>query len=355
MLNRIIRIIGATLCSALLLAGCCKKLHDPVQPAQAINFSAGSSLLQDDAIKTKAYPGTFTSFGVFAFIQTNQTNNGNWGWSTWTPNLMYNQEVSVSGATFNDNGVANVGGATFSYTPTAYWPGTGNKASFWAYSPYDSNASLVLRNKFSTYTETTKGIPDIRFTVTNGKTDLMVSDMVQNKTAATCTPTGVVSFTFRHVLSWIDFVVQKLGDDNNAFTVNLTSISFENVYMTGIYRNNSNPATGSWAGWSGQRSSLPVFSGTREVTPSAVTLSDYSIMPLPQTLVGSEARMRVAYTLENQTEGISESNVYTFPITADWEPRKHYTYTIQIKPDWPIKFTISWVDWGTAHTIDLAD
>lgn len=268
---------------------------------------------------------------------------------------MFNQEVSVSGVTYNDSGVADVSGATFSYTPTASWPAPENKASFWAYSPYDANASLVRAGLVSTYTAENKGIPDIRFTVTNGKTDLMVSDIVKNKTSATCTPQGVVSFNFRHALSWIDFVVQKLDDDGNAFTVNLTSISFENIYLTGIYRNNGNPSSGSWAGWSGQRSSLPVFSGTQEVTPSAVALANYSVMPIPQTLVDSEARLRVAYTLENQTEGISESNVYTFPITADWEPRKHYTYTIQIKPGWPIKFTVTWEDWGTAHTIDLAD
>ena len=243
MLNRIIRILGAALCSTLLLAGCCKKLHDPVQPAEAINFSAGSSLLQDDAVSTKAYPGSFTSFGVFAFIQT---NNGNWGWTSWTPNLMFNQAVSVSGATYNAAGVADVDGATFSYTPTAYWPAPGNKASFWAYSPYDANASLLQRGTFTTYTAATKGIPDIRFTVTNGKTDLMVSNVVKNKTAVTCTPTGVVNFSFRHVLSWIDFVIQKLDDDNDDFTVNLTSISFENIYLTGICRNgNENP---SWAG-----------------------------------------------------------------------------------------------------------
>ena len=352
MLNRIIRIAAALTGCILFATGCIQKGSLDLASEQSIRFKANSLLQSDDVISTKAYPGSFTSFGVFAFIQT---NNGTWGWTSWTPNLMYNQEVSVSGATFNDNGVANVDGATFSYTPTAYWPAPGNKASFWAYSPYDANASLVQRGKFSTYAADTKGIPDIRFTVTNGKTDLMVSDIVKDKTYATCATPGVVNFTFRHALSWIDFVVQKLDDDGNAFTVNLTSISFENVYLTGIYRNGNNPASGSWAGWSGQLSSLPVFSGTQEVTPSAVALSNYSVMPIPQTLVDAEARLRVAYTLENQTEGISESNVYTFPITADWEPRKHYTYTIQIKPDWPIKFTISWVDWGTDHTIDLAD
>ena len=350
MFNRIIRIAASVLGVTLLIAGCAKVLDPTQEPTQTIGFSAGSSLLRDDVISTKAYPGSFTSFGVFAFIQT---NNGNWGWTSWTPNLMYNQEVSVSGATYNANGVADVSGATFSYTPTAYWPASGNKASFWAYSPYDANVSLLQRGKFSTYTAATKGIPDIRFTVTNGKTDLMVSNMVRDKTAATCTPSGVVNFTFRHVLSWVDFVIQKLDDDNDDFTVNLTSISFENVYLTGICRNGN--ASPSWAGWSGQLSSLPVFSGSQEVTPSAVALSNYSVMPIPQTLVGAEARMRVAYTLENQTEGISETNVYTFPITADWELGKHYTYTIQIRPGWPIKFSISWVDWGDAHTIDLAD
>ena len=355
MLNSIIRIAASVLGVTLLIAGCAKVLDSTQEPTQTIGFSAGSSLLRDDVISTKAYPGSFTSFGVFAFIQTPETNSGNWKKDIWTPNLMFNQEVSVSGATYNANGVADVSGATFSYSPTASWPATGNKASFWAYSPYDASASLVQRNKFTTYTAATKGIPDIRFTVSNGKTDLMVSAIVKDKTYEN-SPQGVVSFNFRHVLSWVDFVVQKLDDDNNAFTVNLTSISFENVYLTGIYRNNDNPTTtGYWAGWSGQLSSLQVFSGSQEVYPSAVALSNYSVMPIPQTLVGAEARMRVAYTLENQTEGISESNVYTFPITADWELGKHYTYTIQIRPGWPIKFTISWVDWGDAHTIDLAD
>lgn len=347
-MSRCVTFYKAVVLLCALLAAGCSKTTGPVSE-RPIRFEAGSLLLRDDDISTKAYPGSFTSFGVFAFIQA---NGGRWaqlGSKHWKPNLLYNQEVSVSGATYNDNGIADVSRATFSYAPKVSWPSPDNNSSFWAYSPYSASASLVQAGLFSTYTSDSEGIPDLRFTVTNGKTDLMVSDMVVDKTSATCAVPGTVNFSFHHVLSWVDFVVQKLDDPDNDFTVNLTSISFENVYLTGIYRNGSS----AWAGWSGQRSSLPVFSGTQEVTPSAVALSNYSVMPIPQTLVDSEARLRVAYTLENQDEGISESNVYTFPITADWAPGTHYTYTIQIKPGWPIKFTVSWVDWGTAHTIDL--
>ena len=78
MRKSIIRILRTAACCALLLAGCSIQLDDPVlnrepDTGEAVGFSAGSTLLLDDAKPTKAAYYDDTSFGVFAFKQSGGT------------------------------------------------------------------------------------------------------------------------------------------------------------------------------------------------------------------------------------------------------------------------------------------
>lgn len=332
---------------AIIIGGGCVR-HDEVGEKtqyEAILFETESPLLKEDLTKT---PLPYASqFGVFAFMQ----NDLNWSKNKWTPNMMFNKMVSV----IDNNG--NCG-----YNNLVYWPSSTNKVSFWSYYPYNESASLCERGKYSTYTVSSKDVPDIRFTVDDGQTDLMVSGLVRNKKSSD--NSGVVSLAFNHVLSLIDFTILKAGDVNDDFTIILRSISFENIYLTGVYRNNFSSYYDSrdsyWDLRNSLRRSLPVYTGTQEVTssdsPVLHNTNELSIMPIPQTLVNTEARLRIVYSLSATGLGISETtNVFDFPFSGDWQPNHHYTYSFQITPNYPIQFTVSCSEWGTAHTIDLTN
>ena len=336
--------IGCT----LLLAGC-SPLSADEEPGEAIGFNSDSPLLLDDVTKTTSYFSNGARFGVFAFLQDNVT----WSGKRYQlkPNLMYNRQVTV-------------GSPSYSYSPVTYWPSDPPfKVSFWAYYPYSASPTLLKKGTYTAYNSDTANLPDVQYT-TDGRTDLMLSEVAQNKTYANCSPAGVVSLNFHHVLSKIDFVVEKDSDPYNNYTVTLTSVSFENVYNTGVFRHDNQTSTPThancaWDVWNQLRGNLPIFSGSQEVvtTPAAIsdptTHEDVSIITIPQTLVGTEARMRIVYTLVARDESFSLTNDYSFSFTADWAKDTHYTYTISIRPNHPIQFTVSWSSWGTDHTIDL--
>ena len=158
MLNRIIRIMATAAGCALLLAGCSLRLDNPASDTAQdtgvpISFNAGSALLLYDAQQTKAEYYDDSSFGVFAFKQS----GGNWSQlnsKKWKPDFMFNQEVHHSSG-------------AYTYAPTRYWPNAAvNTLTFWAYSPYDANANLLVSGTSTPYTSNSVGLPgrpDIRF------------------------------------------------------------------------------------------------------------------------------------------------------------------------------------------------
>ena len=336
MLNRIIRIIGATLCSALLLAGCCKKLHDPAPtPAEAISFDAGSSLLLHDVISTKTTPlPNNTHFGVFAF-------KSNWSTSR-KPDYMFNVDVLYDGS-------------TYSYSPTRFWPPTDTRLNFWAYAPYDSHTESFYSydsgtGVYSQYTTNSKNIPYVRFTMTDGTTDFLVSEIAKNQISTT--NSGTVSLSFKHALSLIDFTVEK-DDDTDDYEVILTDISLVDIFFTGIHCF-VDGGNGTWTGHTGGRHTLSVLSsGSQEATGTRTAVSGASVMVVPQTVVNTDAMLRVVYTLELRGSNNTKTNECYLPFTNNWEANGHYTYYLQITPDLPIEFTVGWSEWGVHYNYHL--
>ena len=224
MLNRIIRILGTAAYCALLLAGCSIQLDDPVlnrepDTGEAIGFSAGSSLLLDDAKPTKAAYYDDTSFGVVAFKQS----GGTWAHlasKKWKPNFMFNQEVHCLSS-------------VYTYSPVRYWPNPSqNKITFWAYSPYDASPALLASGSTSTaYTSNSQGLPDMRWTV-DGQTDILYSGVVADQTSAS--NSGVVEFAFNHALSRVDIKAEKV-DAGGLYEVTLKEVSFKGMTKKPVY------------------------------------------------------------------------------------------------------------------------
>lgn len=333
MLNRIIRILATALGALLLAAGCSKAPYGPAsEQEKPISFDAGSAYLLNDAMATRTSPlPANTHFGVFAF------SGGNWS-TNRKPTFMFNMDV-------------NYNGSTYSYSPTRFWPPTDTILSFWAYAPYDSNTSSFYSYNsgtgvFSQYTSGSKNIPNVRFTMTDGQTDFLVSDIEKNQTSAT--NGGTVALKFNHALSLIDFTVEK-DDEHDDYEVIMTDISLVDIYFSGICKTDR-----SWAGHSGGRHTLSVLSGgSQEATGTRTAVSGASVMVIPQTVVNTDAMLRVVYTLELRGSNNPKTNECLLPITNNWTSNGHYTYYLQITPDLPIEFTVSWSDWGVHYNYHL--
>ena len=238
---------------------------------------------------------------------------------------------------------------TYTYTPLRYWPSNAeNTITFWAYCPYANNPDFLAASSSSSYTKSSVGLPDIRYTA-DGTTDLLVSDVVTDKTYSNCATAGVVNFDFHHTLSKITFRVKKNDNDpgdTNDYTITLTSIVLKYIYRTGIY------STDQWTSYSNQ-GNYTVFNSTKEVETDVETVT--SLLMIPQAHTASNARLHIEYTISMNSGPAqtfhSECNLKEIldgshnPINS-WNENGQYTYTITISPGMPITFDVSWDPWG---------
>lgn len=342
---------------AAVLTGSCSKLDQPVDGgwtdlagAQHVAFSG--SLI---APATKGALPSNTTFGVFAFYQPGTIGGAAGTWNNnRTPNFMFNQEVLFDGT-------------DYSYTPVKYWPSNyENTISFWAYSPYEASPALLVRNTTNAYTSSSKNIPDIRYTVTDGQTDFLYSGIVNNQSYAS--NAGVVPLQFSHALSLIDVRAQKIDADDK-YTVTLKSVSFRGLYMTARLKSSD----WSWDSYSGSRQNIPVWeddpadAGDDKVLSHTSSSPVESVMPLPQDLNNDAARLRVEFSVSYLEDPLDANSVRSYSTARDvylkdvffyagsaWTKNSHYVLTIKIQPDKPIQFTVSWSDWGADYNYQLS-
>lgn len=334
MLNRIIRITATTLGALLMAAGCSRTSYDPA-PVQGnpISFDAGSALLRDDATKASTPLDAGTHFGVFAYLQPGTVGSpGAWN-SSRTPDLMFNQDVYYNGS-------------TYTYSPVRFWPDAGTTISFWAYCPYSASPDIYASNG-SAYTSTSTGWPDLRFSVTDGTTDLLSSDKLTSRSRPA---NNTVEIPFRHRLSKISVNVCK-QDPTSRFTVKLKVLRFDGIYNTADLR-----AT-DWRNWS-NRSSFTVYADDPGDNSDDIELSTSNhamdgVMLIPQTFAAGESKLHLEYSishsgsLHERTNAVELDLATVFSnVSSKWEKNKHYTLNLTVVPDDPIEFTVSWSDWG---------
>lgn len=328
-----------------LLTGSCSKIQDPGDDSWTFLDSdlpvSFSSALTERVTKGSLPAGS--SFGVFAYY----TKTSNWNVYNFTPNFMYNEEVAFDGS-------------SYTYSPLKYWPNnTNEKITFWAYYPYSATPVLYQKGKSTGFTNTTKGLPDIRFTVTDGQTDFMISNVASNKTKpAVNTP---VELTFNHALSRVSFYVKKVDAAvPEKYTVKLKSLRLDGIYLTATHKNSG---TIGWADWTGPRGSISTFIPADPAAYLTLTTSypaggspqAVSIV-LPQDLSYEYAMLHVEYTIDFDGLLNTRTMVTNIPlrtvfedVSALWEKGKEYRVNISITPDDPIEFSVTWSNWGQVH------
>lgn len=352
--RRSIWILALAAALTALLAGACSKAIGPdteneddgwTNVGGDLPISFSSSL---DIPATKGTLPAYSTFGVFAYY----TKTSNWGnGNNFTPDFMYNEDVAFDGT-------------SYTYDPIKYWPNnTNDKITFWAYYPYSANAVLYKANNSSTvYTNATKNLPDIRFTVTDGQTDFMISNVASNKTKpAVNTP---VLLTFNHALSSISFYVKKVDTAvPEKYTVKLKSIRLDGIYLTAIHKSTANPTV--WYNWA-TRGSIPTFTPATSSEYLTLTTSypaDGSpqavSMAIPQDLSYEYAMLHIEYTIDFDGLLNTRTMITNIPLStvfedasAEWLKGKEYRVNISITPDDPIEFSVTWSNWGTVHNIN---
>lgn len=310
-----------------------------------IRFASRNSNLQTKT--TTLEPGTH--FGVFAFYQPGTLSPSAPGeWSPQNmPNFMFNEDVTYDGS--------------YAYTPIKYWPNNEeNTISFWGYCPYDAQGEspnpMLLKTRINNtrYTKDNEsvGIPDVKFTVTNGQTDLLISDIEENQSYRGGHPaSGIVTLHFHHALCKVDFKVYKANEVSDGTNITLKAIKLNYLWLTGIHNQEDN----AWGNWSGDPNSLIVLSDgnytlyKKNPDPEIETSPSIpSVMPMPQPLEHLADVEGVFLHVECRVgaeDMIGDYYLYGTGGITEWEKEKHYTYNIYISPGNPIIFSASVAPW----------
>ena len=211
------------LLTVLLLAGCSQNEVTDVNPDShpAVGFGVYTGLatrgvdmttesMKDSPSDAEKYGG----FGIMGYFTGQETFDN--VKNTVTAGYMYNQAVEYDSKT-----------SAWTYSPVKYWPNRdGDKISFFAYAPYESNGQSGTKTGITISAATEAGIPYINFSLKKENeltkmVDLVVADALDQQ--YTQANGGKVSFNFKHTLSRISFKA-KLGsgdftgmDGNNSF------------------------------------------------------------------------------------------------------------------------------------------
>lgn len=366
--KREIWIWATALIAAVLLAGACVKTYNPDKKDSTdsgwtivgdnVPISFATKIVGEAETKTSSPLPTSTNFRVFCFYQTGVVDDdpavdytGTWAdlaINHWTPNFMFDQAVTY-----------NEGTSKWTYAPVKYWPNNAeNTLTFWAYSPYYGNESILKlykSNSTDDYANNVPGTPEIQFT-TDGTEDLLVSELAQDLSYRGGDPAdGTVTLQFRHTTSWIDFRVKKVDDDDD-YDLVLKSITIENLCNTSVY---------SLSGWGSawNRVDFSAYDCDDDINDDGTELdkdeADRITFPtggdklllIPQALRNTTANLKVVYTfkvhgsLDVPVE--YEENVLLGSLTTNWEEGKHYTYNVNISPGNLILFTTYVVTWDS--------
>lgn len=223
----------------------------------------------------------YNSFGLFGYFYDSDKS-----WDVIN-------KSSISPATSMNN--LEVTRDNNSWTTDVYWPGGTNKATFFAYAPYDSNVAW------------TSGTPKISYTVPSEiakQQDLLVAKSNEN---ISCNGKSAVDLTFEHALTAIKFTQGELGDYTK-----ITSITISGV-------NNKGELSLDGASWDNVSTT---DGNTYTITSeTGITLDDVILLLMPQTLP-SGAKLLVTMSNNYGTKDFSAD------LTGDWQ--KGYTVTYQL-------------------------
>ena len=239
-------------------------------------------------------------------------------------------EVTVS------DGVWTYGGET------RFWEKE-NTYDFYALYPSTIEASSTPQNTYLTINSHTFGTADILMAARQN----MSGDRPE-----------VVSLTFRHLLSKLQFVVKadKVSQEIVG-EIHLNSAKLYGLYKEGAYSGETFSAddvtqSGTWSGAAGSigTSDAPnsQYSEAKEVTPDGISVFDEDLLVMPYRL-DDKVILELNYTIGETTRVTKTFNLALAQI-ARWEAGKNYRYSITIIDEEHILFEVPTVQPWTSAT-----
>lgn len=312
---------------------------------------------------TKAYVEKGTKAihrGLYTTDNFESTGNtmGVYGWKKVTKNSTTTDTQIFSNVRVDYNETVS---GDWGYSPKRYWDGNADKYRFYAYAPHSSDfpnggtVALTGANDSTTFSIT--GFSQA--TTVKDQVDLLVDLTSQfNNTTNKATTKEDVSFTFRHILSQVNFymgVSQKLKNDAQDNPVQVQSVSLNGVYINGTYAYSSN----AWQ-W-GSKTTTHDFSATPStaafftsdhLTATADTVPGLvKMLLIPNSVSGYSVTVNYTIGSESFEKTINLSEFKNGNTTvATWASGFNYNYTLVIGPE-PIEFDMtkisSWGDGGS--------
>lgn len=366
MLNRIIRILGAALCSTLLLAGCWVKLHDPEhKPDGSIRFSAGSALLLDDATtKTSLDERT-------VFDQPSTDCFFVWGAKTvsavrstvFTGQQIILQSVGANALIAADD--------TWDYTDHRFWDSNASQYDFVALSGIPSTSNVTCNPAASGHVKAY-----ITYEPTTAQYDILGAGGQRVAPGAGTISMDKVHLQFDHILSAVRVVVYN---DSPSIDIDLNAYGFRNfcTRATGMVEQSGNGlasmGTENWSNPS-YNSSMVLGSGTlspattlhqglRECYPAAGNQNSSWDLMIPQDLTPFGAyvpQLLIDYEYDQENPRTGQMEHYnptailplkdikvkgSETLITKWQPGKKYVYEVHIRLGGGIHVNVSVTDW----------
>ena len=180
----------------------------------------------------------------------------------------------------------------------------------------------------------------------DGVNDLLYAEKEVNDATAT---QGLVEFNFTHLLSKVGFSFTNGVTDNNAYTFNVTDVSFKGHDTEGTYT----ISTGKWDEDITTSTTALSFGAAGAVVDTTVFApTTHQIIPGEQTLA-----ITITYDIVYNGETMSQGVTTTKNLTHPFDQNKVYNIAVVLPaPGNPIQFSVdetngvgAWVDGGQAN------
>ena len=243
------------------------------------------------------------------------------------PNFMYNQHVI-----YNDS--------TFTYSPTKYWPNTGD-VDFYAWAP-NTSANLTITNPT---TQTSVGYP--AFTYSIASTIANQEDLLVAATEDQDGTSGSVNMQFDHALTKVGFCARTAGDyAATGVTVKIMSITLNSIINSGAFSYEQyagdNPNTSWWTPTASSTTSYApdIWAGSTGRRVGYYGVNTFLELPdptafllmIPQNFTGTQANLTIVYKVSYSDGTPTETFTKVTPLdgTVAWTPGTYVNYAITI-------------------------
>ena len=336
------------------LAGVIVMLNMIIACSNEDSDSPGQSVNRSKAIGFKTFLDKSTTRGVST--QPGKLKQDFWTYAYYDsigdrsisllkPNFMYNQHVI-----YNDS--------TFSYSPTKYWPNTGD-VNFYAWTP-NTPANLSFTNPT---TAASLGYPAFTYTVVNtiaNQEDLLIAAAEDQDGTS-----GTVNFPFSHALTKVGFCARTLGDYAAAgVTVKIMSVTLNTISYSGSfsYDRYMNGVDSTW--WTPNRSTTTNYTPNIGASSGAqigyygpntyveLPSGNQFLLMIPQSFANTSANITIIYKISYLDGTPTETFTKVIPLagTVSWKPGTYVNYAISIALN-IVTFDGVVTDWNVTNPI----